>query len=182
MFSFADCLLGMAELGLHAQLGLPSLTPDHFWPGTAAAAAALGFPPAMFGLGSLGIPWPPTAAAAAAHAAVHHVAGKSGTPSHPPPQPSIQALLSQYVLTSGLQLPMQLPMHSGYAVPSPQALSLTNGPSPCGSPAASPVESQRSPTGTPTGPASPRRASIEALRLRAQEHQSLAPQPVHAKS
>lgn len=122
---------------------------DPFWPG-------LGFPPGMFGPAALGLPWGP--------------AGSSKTP----PQlsvPSLHALFSQYMLSggAGLPVPVGLPMN----MPPPNILPPPNTISPLPDQDQEQSKSPRSHNSSPA-PLSPseetRRNSIDALRLRAQEH------------
>ncbi|XP_063223033.1 paired mesoderm homeobox protein 2-like [Bacillus rossius redtenbacheri] len=98
---------GLPDFGMHAQLGLPPLPPDPFWPG-----AALGFGP-MFGLGGL----PPGAAAALGLPWGPAPGGKSPAAFH--------NLLSQYVLAGG-----GLPLGLGFAVPPPPPPPAAASPSP----------------------------------------------------
>ncbi|KAJ8881192.1 hypothetical protein PR048_017665 [Dryococelus australis] len=145
---------GLPDFGVHAQLGLPPLPPDPFWPG-----AALGFGP-VFGLGGL----PPGAAAAAL-----------GLPWGPPPAgktpaaPSFHSLLSQYVLAGG-----GLPLGLGFAPP-PAPQQLRQSPPPASPPGSAPPSPPPPPPSPPQPPhaAEHRRSSIEALRSRAKEHQAL---------
>jgi hypothetical protein len=150
---------GLPEFGVHAQLGLPPLPPDPFWP----SAAALGFGP-MFGLGSL----PPNAAAAAL--------GIPWGSKTPPPGP-FHTLLSQYVLAGGaLPLPAGLGLTGlgGFTLqPPPPPPAMTGSPPPTDG---EPAVSKSSPTPSPPPSSSStetRKNSIEALRLRAKEHQAL---------
>lgn len=150
---------GLPDFAVHAQLGLPPLPPDPFWP----SAAALGFGP-MFGLGSL----PPNAAAAALGIPW---GGKS-----PPPGP-FHTLLSQYVLAGGA-----LPLTAGLGLGGLGGFTLQPPPPPppaAGSP--SPTDGECAVSKSPPAPSPPpsssssetRKNSIEALRLRAKEHQAL---------
>lgn len=122
---------GLPELALHAQLGLPPVGTDHFWPG-------LPFPP-IFNP-AMGIPW----------------AAKS-----PLTVPGFHAFLSQYVLANG-GLPQNSPVHI-------------------------PIEERSrsvSPEAVSPSQMSPRRSSIETLRMRAQElvPKTSPQQQLHAKS
>ncbi|KDR12749.1 hypothetical protein L798_13053 [Zootermopsis nevadensis] len=150
---------GLPDFGVHAQLGLPPLAPDPFWPN----AAALGFGP-MFGLGSL----PPNAAAAALGIPW---GGKSPTPG------PFHTLLSQYVLAGGA-----LPLPAGLGLGGLGGFTLQPPPPPpaaAGSPP--PTDGEPAVSKTPPSPSPPpcsstsetRKNSIEALRLRAKEHQAL---------
>lgn len=163
---------GVPDFALHAQLGMPPLGGDPFWP-------SLGFPPGMFAPG-LGLPWNP--------------AGSSK-----PPQlsvPSFHALISQYMLAGGAAglpgLPVGIPMHHPHH---PNVLPPSNSISPLQNDDQdrnrSPQSSHNSHNSSPA-PISPseenRRNSIDALRLRAQEHLLMEhqrivvpkPKPVHS--
>lgn len=156
---------GLSEFGVHAQLGLPPLPPDPFWP----SAAALGFGP-VFGLGSL----PPNAAAAAL--GIPWGPALTGGGKTAPPGP-FHALLSQYVLAGGA-----LPLPAGLGLGGLGSFTLHPPPPPtaaAGSPPPADTEavvSKSPPTPSPPPPSSSsetRKNSIEALRLRAKEHQAL---------
>ncbi|XP_068083619.1 retinal homeobox protein Rx1-like [Anabrus simplex] len=157
---------GMPDFGVHAQLGLPPLPPDPFWPG-----AALGFGP-MFGLppnaaAALGIPW----------------GGKSPHLS----TPSFHTLLSQYVLAGGgLPLPTSLNLgglggFSSLPPPPPPPTAGTPPPPPSEMPEAMP-SSPPAPSTSPSVSSETRKNSIDALRLRAKEHQALLHQRLVATS
>ncbi|XP_047118378.1 retinal homeobox protein Rx2-like [Schistocerca piceifrons] len=136
---------GLADF-VPSPLGLPPLPPDPFWPG-----AALGFTP-VFGLG---LPWGP--------------GGKAG---HPPPP--LQALLSQYMLAGGglplaaaFPLPPPLPhaaQQHQHQQPPPQPQERPSPPPP-------PPAPERAASPQPCASPESRKHSIEALRMRAKEHQ-----------
>ncbi|KAJ9595915.1 hypothetical protein L9F63_012888, partial [Diploptera punctata] len=115
----------LPEFAVHAQLGLPPPPFDPFWPG------ALGFGPAVFGIGGI----PPNAAATAAALGIPW-GGKT-----PPPAP-IHTLLSQYVLAGGA-----LPLSSSFGIGGLGAFGLQPPPPPtaaAGSPP--PTESESRPS------------------------------------
>ncbi|XP_065336007.1 retinal homeobox protein Rx2-like isoform X1 [Cloeon dipterum] len=161
---------GIHDFNVHAQLaGLPPLgggPHEGFWPGPGTLGAALGFGP-MLGLPhGLSLPW---AAAAAS--------GKG-------PSPPLHALLSHYVLAAGL------PGHGGLAGFMPPGM-LANPPHSALQPPTSASQSPplppkgRSPDvdaeqGSNDGKEDESRSvwknSIDALRLRAKEHQALLEQ------
>jgi hypothetical protein len=153
---------GLSDFGVHAQLGLPPLPPDPFWP----SATALGFGP-VFGLGSL----PPNAAAAAL--GIPWGAALAGGGKAAPPGP-FHALLSQYILAGGaLPLPAGLGLGGlgSFALqPPPTAMAAAASPPPSDAEAVSPP----TPSPPPASSSSEtRKNSIEALRMRAKEHQAL---------
>lgn len=150
---------------MHAQLGLPPLPPDPFWP----SAAALGFGP-VFGLGSL----PPNAAAAALSIPWGPALASGGKTGPPGP---FHTLLSQYVLAGGA-----LPIPTGLGLGGLGSFTLQPPPPPpavAGSPP--PTDPEPAVSKSPPAPSPPpsasnsetRKNSIEALRLRAKEHQAL---------
>ncbi|XP_069688244.1 retinal homeobox protein Rx1-like [Periplaneta americana] len=155
---------GLPDFGVHAQLGLPPLPPDPFWPG----ASALGFGP-VFGLGSL----PPNAAAAAL--GIPWGPAIAGGGKAPPPGP-FHALLSQYVLAGGA-----LPLPAGLGLGGLGAFTLQPPPPPPAAAASPPPDAEPAVSKSPPAPSPPpsasssetRKNSIEALRLRAKEHQAL---------
>ncbi|PSN46937.1 hypothetical protein C0J52_14930 [Blattella germanica] len=155
---------GLPDFAVHAQLGLPPPPLDPFWPG------ALGFGPAVFGLGGL----PPNAAATAA------ALGIPWGNKTPPPAAPIHTLLSQYVLAGGA-----LPLPAGFGLgglgaftlqPPPPPPVANGSPPPTESTEPSVSKSPPPPSSTPPSSSSSsetRKNSIEALRLRAKEHQAL---------
>lgn len=156
---------GVPDFALHAQLSMPPVSADPFWPG-------LGFPHMFAGLhpspSSLGLPWP-------------HQDAKT-----PPqfPVPSFHALLSQYMLAGGANLPVPpgFPGIPGFTPFShlPGQSNLASNPAPSRSISPDDArDSSKSPTArSDDGSRSPpmdsgeesRKNSIEALRIRAQEH------------
>lgn len=92
---------GLSEFNIHAQLGLPPMPADPFWPG-----AGLGFNSTVFGL-------PPGAAAAAALGLPWSAGKISGSAFH--------NILSQYMLVNGnFNLSPGLPLGNFHAPPRPR--------------------------------------------------------------
>lgn len=119
----------------------------------------LAFPPVFNPAAALGIPWPGSVAK---------------SPLAAVSVPSFHALLSQYVLTGGLGA-----LHHP---PAPRTGDTTPSPPPLGAHGVSNLQGNVSP---PPPASSPRRDSIEALRLRAQQHLlhvNKSKPPVHARS
>ncbi|KAL0278463.1 UNVERIFIED_CONTAM: hypothetical protein PYX00_000280 [Menopon gallinae] len=155
----------MPEFGVHAQLGLPPLSGDPFWPG-------IGFNSAMFGL-------PPNTAAAAALGLPWSAGGKL-------PAPSFHNILSQYMLANGgLGLPpglalggFHIPAHPSVMISSKSQSNSDSSPTSLepdldvttSDASHSPPPGASTPPGTLLMASENRKSSIEALRLRAKEH------------
>lgn len=154
---------GVPDFALHAQLSMPPSDP--FWPG-------LGFPHMFAGLhpnpAALGLPW-------------SHQEAKA------PPQfsvPSFHALLSQYMMAGGGSIPMppgfpQIPGFPGFQHVQDQIPNSAPSRSISPDDARGSSRSPKSPARSDDGSRSPtlqdsgeetRKNSIDALRIRAQEH------------